>query len=53
MFYRITKRSKGKWAVTAVHPGWITPLGVKKTKEAAITLARLLAGHSVKIVVIE
>lgn len=51
--YAISKDpGSGKWHVSHIVPGWITPIGgpYGKRKEA-ITVARLLAGRGGKVVI--
>ncbi|WP_164813879.1 hypothetical protein [Sinorhizobium medicae] len=51
--YEINKSAKsGKWHVSHVNPGWITPIGGPYGKRReAITVARLLAGRGGKVVI--
>nr|WP_250808786.1 hypothetical protein [Neorhizobium tomejilense] len=49
--YHVRKVGKGRWAVTAVIPGWITPIGTYGKRSAAVTAARLLAGWRSSVVV--
>lgn len=49
--YHVRKISKGRWAVTSVMPGWITPIGTYGKRSAAVLAARLLAGWASSVVV--
>jgi len=52
MTFNVHKLANGKWAISRVYPGWITGIGSHyKSKKAAVTVARLLAGHSGQVVV--
>ncbi|WP_210214297.1 hypothetical protein, partial [Sinorhizobium meliloti] len=50
--YQLSKDATGKWLISHVTPGWITPVGgpYAKRKEA-ITVARLLAGRRGSVVI--
>ncbi|MDX1046919.1 hypothetical protein GOL40_27075 [Sinorhizobium medicae] len=51
--YALSKDAQsGKWHISHVTPGWITPIGgpYQKRKEA-LTVARLLAGRRGKVVI--
>ncbi|WP_181149963.1 hypothetical protein [Ensifer aridi] len=51
--YALSKNAQtGKWHISHVTPGWITPIGgpYGKRKEA-LTVARLLAGRRGKVVI--
>ena len=51
--YQLSKDAQsGKWHVSHVVPGWITPIGgpYAKRKEA-LTVARLLAGRRGRVVI--
>ena len=47
----VRKVAKGRWAVTSVIPGWITPIGTYASRSAATLAARLLAGWRSSVVV--
>ncbi|GGD98255.1 hypothetical protein GCM10008012_47330 [Rhizobium anhuiense] len=49
--YHVRKVAKGRWAVTSVIPGWVTPIGTFSKRSAAISTARLLAGWRSAVVV--
>ncbi|MDX0801726.1 hypothetical protein GOD37_22445 [Sinorhizobium medicae] len=50
--YQLSKDAKGKWHISHIVPGWITPVGgpYAKRKEA-IAVARLLAGRRGSVVI--
>lgn len=49
--YHVRKVAKGKWAVSSVIPGWITPIGTYAKRSAAVTAARLLVGWRNDVIV--
>lgn len=49
--YHVRKVAKGRWGITAAHPGWATPIGTYPKRSAAITVAKLLAGWRCSVVV--
>lgn len=49
--YHVRKIAKGKWGLSSVIPGWITGIGTYRSRSAAVTAARLLAGWRNDIVI--
>ncbi len=49
--YQISKNERGRWCLAHVQPGWITALGTYKKRREAITVARVLAGRTGKVVI--
>lgn len=51
--YQVRKIAPHRWMVSSIAAGWITPCGTYKSKQAAITAARLLAGWRCKVEVVK